>query len=240
MKTDEEMDGALNTSTLQITGDILKAIAEIDEFKGAWKAIGRIAPERLSGLRHVATIESIGSSTRIEGARLTNQDVERLLTRLEIRQFGTRDEQEVAGYADAMETIFASYDAIALSENHIKQLHRDLLKHSTKDERHRGEYKTNVNHVTAYGPDGEEIGIIFETASPFETPRLMSELVTWTNQALTDERHHPLLVIAIFIVVFSKSIHSKTVTVGYHAFSQHSYSCAPAILMYHTVHLKAS
>lgn len=196
------MDGALNTSTLQITGNILKAIAEIDEFKGAWKAIGRIAPERLSGLRHVATIESIGSSTRIEGARLSNQDVERLLSRLEIRQFATRDEQEVAGYAEAMETVFASFDDIALTENHIKQLHRDLLRHSSKDERHRGEYKTHTNNVEAFGPDGEALGIVFETASPFDTPRLVSELIEWTNAALEGEEHHPLLVIAVFVVVF--------------------------------------
>ena len=202
MKTDAQSDEALNTSTLRITDDILKAISEIDEFKGAWRAIGRIAPERLSGLRHVATIESIGSSTRIEGARLSNQDVERLLSRLEIKQFGTRDEQEVAGYADAMETVFASFDEVSLSENHIMQLHRDLLHHSTKDERHRGEYKSHVNHVTAYGPDGKEIGVVFETASPFDTPRLMGELVAWTNSAFAREQHHPLLVIAIFVVVF--------------------------------------
>ncbi|MEQ9124757.1 MAG: Fic family protein [Alphaproteobacteria bacterium] len=195
-------DGALDTSTLRITDDILKAIAEIDEFKGAWRAIGRIAPERLSGLRHVATIESIGSSTRIEGARLSNRDVERLLSRLEIQDFATRDEQEVAGYAEAMETVFASFGEIALSENHVRQLHRDLLRHSPKDERHRGAYKTLSNNVEAFGPDGKALGVVFETASPFDTPRLMAELVAWTNAALADERHHPLLVIAVFVVVF--------------------------------------
>lgn len=196
------MDDALNTSTLAITNEILKLIAEIDEFKGAWKAIGRIAPERLSRLRHVATIESIGSSTRIEGARLSDRDVERLLANLEIKPFDTRDEQEVAGYANVMETIFAGFAAIDLSENHIFQLHRDLLRYSDKDERHRGAYKTLTNHVEAFDADGKSLGVVFETAAPFDTPRLMEELIAWTNASLEDERHHPLLVIAVFVVVF--------------------------------------
>ncbi|MEM6276693.1 MAG: Fic family protein, partial [Pseudomonadota bacterium] len=116
MELDNETDGAPNTSTLIITDEILKLIAEIDEFKGAWKAIGRIAPERLSSLRHVATIESIGSSTRIEGAKLSDREVERLLSNLDINAFASRDEQEIGGYADVMETVFSSFEAIDLTE----------------------------------------------------------------------------------------------------------------------------
>jgi Fic family protein len=170
---------ALDTATLRITAEILSLIAEIDEFKGAWRAIGRIAPERLSGLRRVATIESIGSSTRIEGARLSYREVEALLAHIHIGSFTTRDEQEVAGYAEVMETVFGAYDAISLSENHIRQIHRDLLAHSTKDERHRGSYKTLPNHVEAFDQDGKSLGVVFETATPFDTPRRMAELVEW-------------------------------------------------------------
>jgi Fic family protein len=101
-----------------------------------------------------------------------------------------------------METIFASFDAIAPTENHIKQLHRDLLVHSSKDARHRGSYKTNTNHVSAFDAEGKEIGVVFETASPFDTPRLMAELVEWVNEALDQKQLHPLLVTAIFIVAF--------------------------------------
>jgi Fic family protein len=115
---------ALKLSTLKITPEVLALIAELDEFKGAWRALGTLAPERLSALRRVATIESIGSSTRIEGSKLSDQEVERLLSNLEIRKFDTRDEQEVADYAAVMETVFAHADAIAVTENHIKQLHR--------------------------------------------------------------------------------------------------------------------
>ncbi|AYM65997.1 hypothetical protein At12D13_48450 (plasmid) [Agrobacterium fabrum] len=199
------MDGqmeSLNTASVCITPEILSLIAEIDEFKGAWRAIGRIAPERLSSLRRVATIESVGSSTRIEGARLTDREVEKLLANIRLGSFTTRDEQEVAGYAEVMETIFSAYEAISFTENHIRQLHRDLLAHSTKDERHRGAYKTVSNNVEAFDEQGESLGIVFETASPFDTPRRMEELITWLNEQGREKRLHPLLVVAIFVVVF--------------------------------------
>ena len=128
----------LNTDTISITPEILGLIAEIDEFKGAWRALGTLAPQRLNALRHVATIESIGSSTRIEGSKLTDREVERLLANLEIKRFSSRDEQEVAGYGEVMETVFRAWTDIPFTENHIKQLHRDLLRYSEKDERHRG------------------------------------------------------------------------------------------------------
>lgn len=192
----------LNTATLRITPEILSLIAEIDEFKGAWRAIGRIAPERLSSLRRVATIESIGSSTRIEGSRLSDREVEALLANIRIGSFTTRDEQEVAGYAEVMETIFSAYDAIPLTENYIRQFHRDLLAHSTKDERHRGSYKTLANHVEAFDETGKSLGVVFETATPFDTPRRMAELVAWTTGKEQDRSLHSLLVIAVFVVVF--------------------------------------
>lgn len=199
---DKPSDIGFNPRTLAITPEVLGLVAELDEFKGAWRALGRLAPDRLSALRHVAAIESAGSSTRIEGAKLSDREVERLLSNIEVKAFATRDEQEVAGYAGVMELVFKSFDAIPLTENHIKQLHRDLLQYARKDERHRGEYKTLPNHVEAFGPDGKRIGVVFETATPFDTPRLMTALVSWTDKTLGRGDLHPLLVIAIFIVVF--------------------------------------
>jgi len=192
----------LNTDTINVTQELLALLSEIDEFKGAWRALGTIAPERLNALRHVATIESIGSSTRIEGSKLTDREVERLLGNLEIKRFGTRDEQEVAGYANVMETVFRSWSDIPVTENLIKQLHRDLLGYSDKDERHRGEYKTLRNDVGAFDADGKMIGIVFETATPFDTPQRMKELIAWLSEARELRRLHPLLIIAVFIVVF--------------------------------------
>jgi Fic family protein len=192
----------IRTDTLAITPKTLKLIAEIDEFKGAWAAIGRISPERLTALRRIATIESIGSSTRIEGAKLSDKEVERLLSGIEIKAFSSRDEEEVAGYAAVMDRVFGSYADITLTENHIKQLHRELLQYSSKDERHRGEYKTHPNNVEAFGSGGKSVGIVFETATPFDTPRLMAELIAWVNDNLERGDLHKLIVIAIFVVVF--------------------------------------
>ncbi len=192
----------LITSSLQITPELLALIAEIDEFKGAWRALGTLAPERLSALRRVATIESIGSSTRIEGSRLSDRDVERLLGNLEIKTFASRDEQEVAGYAEVMETVFSAWAEIPITESHIQQLHRDLLRYSDKDEWHRGRYKTTANSVAAFNAEGQQVGIVFETVTPFETPRLMEDLVKWLNETLQQRSLHPLLVIGIFVVVF--------------------------------------
>src|ERR1043165_213832 len=111
------LDGMIPSDAVKITPEILSLIAGIDEFKGAWRALGTLAPDRLSALRHVATIESIGSSTRIEGSRLSDREVERLLSNLQIRTFASRDEQEVVGYTETMETVFASAADIALTEN---------------------------------------------------------------------------------------------------------------------------
>jgi Fic family protein len=192
----------LCTDSLHITPEILNLIARIDEFKGAWRALGTLAPERLSALRRVATIESIGSSTRIEGSKLTDREVEKLLLNLAIQSFETRDEQEVAGYAKLMDLVFISWRDIPFNENHVKQLHQILLRHSAKDARHRGQYKTNSNSAAAFDENGVQIGIVFETASPFDTPGLMIELVAWVNDERDKAQLHPLLIIAIFVVVF--------------------------------------
>ncbi len=192
----------LKTDSIQITPEILSLIARIDEFKGAWRALGTLAPDRLSALRRVATIESIGSSTRIEGSKLSDREVEQLLSNLEIKSFATRDEQEVAGYAELMDLVFSSWQDIPFTENHIKQLHQILLRYSEKDTWHRGNYKTNSNSVAAFDETGAQIGIVFQTASPFDTPRLMTELVAWVNQERETAGLHPLLIIALCVVVF--------------------------------------
>ena len=185
-----------------ITPEILRLIAELDEFKGQWRMMRSLSPEKLTSLRKVATIESVGSSTRIEGSRLTDRQVEDLLGRLHITEFKTRDEQEVAGYAYVMDQVFDAFEQIPVTENMIGQLHQDLLRHSTKDERHRGHYKALPNHVSAFDADGKGIGIVFQTTSPFDTPREMESLVAWFIKADRERSLHPLLLIGSFIVVF--------------------------------------
>lgn len=192
----------MNTRSLEITPEMLQLIAELEEFKGAWRALKNIAPEQLAALRKVATIESVGSSTRIEGVKLTDREVEALLSNLDTTSFRSRDEEEVAGYAAVIERVFESWESIPLTENFIKQLHSMLLQYSSKDERHRGAYKSLSNNVEAFGPSGESLGIVFQTTSPFDTPSKMTELVLWTRESLEDKSLHALLVIAIFTVAF--------------------------------------
>lgn len=192
----------LNIQTLQITSQIIMLLSELDEFKGAWRAFGTLAPDRLAMLRQIATIESIGSSTRIEGGTLSDSEVEKLLGNLEIQKFSGRHEQEVAGYAEVMDMIFESWTDMPITENYIKQLHNNLLRHSTKDERHRGAYKTLRNDVGAFNLEGNMVGVVFETATPFDTPQRMSELIEWFTKTTELKQLHPLLAIAIFVVVF--------------------------------------
>lgn len=110
--------------------------------------------------------------------------MEALLTGLDISSFRSRDEEEVAGYADAMNLVFDSFQEILVTENHIKQLHRILLQYTSKDVRHRDEYKKLPNHLEAFNQNGKSIGIIFETVSPFETPTKMENVIEWTNRNL--------------------------------------------------------
>ena len=185
-----------------ITPEILKLIAEIDEFKGQWRALKTLSPDILAQLRKVATIESVGSSTRIEGAKLTDREVAELLANLKVESFRNRDEEEVAGYAAAMDLVFDSWDILSPTENHIRPLHRVLLQYASKDERHRGEYKTNTNHVAAFDASGKQLGIVFETATPFETPLEMEKLVRWLEQAQRENVLHPLLIVGVLVVWF--------------------------------------
>ena len=192
----------MKLDSLVWTKEMVNLMTEIDEFKGAWLALGNIAPDRLLQLRKVATIESIASSTRIEGSLLTDQQVEKLIGNLKIQKFETRDEQEVAGYADLMTIVFDNYNDIPLSENFIQQLHSYLMKYSEKDQWHKGQYKKFPNHVVATDSFGQIVGVVFETITPLETPIKMQELVEWTAENLEKRDWHPLLVIAFFIVNF--------------------------------------
>jgi len=160
-----------------------------------------IRAERLVQLRQVTTIESTASSTRIEGVELTDAEVARVLEGIRSDSFRARDEAEVKGYAELLTLIYESHADLALTENHVKQLHKVLLGHSGKDERHRGEYKKLPNDVVR--KRGEVIEeVVFKTATPFDTPNLMAELVAVTNEALTERALHPLVVVARFVVHF--------------------------------------
>ncbi|HEX2779616.1 MAG TPA: Fic family protein [Gemmatimonadaceae bacterium] len=183
------------------SSELVRLVGELDEFKGHWRRVREIQAERLASLRQVATIESAASSTRIEGAELSDEEVARVLGGLHVDSFRKRDEEEVRGYGEVLSMIYESHAELSLTENHVRQLHGTLLRHTAKDERHRGEYKKLPNDVIASHGDGRT-EVIFQTATPFDTPRMMAELVADTNAALTNAEHHPLVVIARFVVQF--------------------------------------
>lgn len=184
---------------------ILKLISYIDSFKGKWKIVEQKENVYLKELRKIATIESIGSSTRIEGAQLTNEEIKELLDNIEITKLKTRDQQEVVGYYDVLEIVFESFADISISKNDIQQLHQRLLKYSTKDDRHRGNYKNLSNKVVANYPDGTQ-KVIFNTTEPHLVENEMTDLINWTNQQSILNEIHPLVIVGLFIYEFL-SIH---------------------------------
>ncbi len=184
---------------------IIRLISRIDEFKGKWKSIEKKENVYLKELRQIATVESIGSSTRIEGAKLSDEEISTLLKNLKITEFKSRDEEEVFGYYELLEIITDNYDSIKLNENYIKQLHEILLKYSSKDKRHRGKYKSLPNKVVAKYPNGKERAI-FNPTEPHLVSSEMNNLLKWVNERFSDVDLHPLIVIALFVYEFL-SIH---------------------------------
>ena len=191
--------------SFEATQRILQQIAHIDQFKGKWEILEQKENIYLKELRRIATIQSVGSSTRIEGAILTDEEVKQLLNDVTITTFETRDEQEVAGYYDVLDLILDQVQDMQFSENMLKQLHSLLLKYSDKDTRHRGEYKNLPNTVTARYPDGTT-RIIFEPTPPYLVTMEMERLVTWTRDAFAAQQIHPLLIVGVFVYEFL-SIH---------------------------------
>ena len=198
------MESKLNFD-FRTTQDIIQKISAIDLFKGKWIAIENKGNRYLKELKRIATIESIGSSTRIEGVTLTDEEIAILIKNVKITQFKTRDEEEVFGYYEALDIIFENHENIELTENNIKNLHGILLKFSTKDQRHKGQYKSLSNQVVANYPDGLQ-RIIFRTTEPHLTEKEMHELVAWVNEQLANHEIHPLIVIGVFVYQFL-SIH---------------------------------
>jgi Fic family protein len=187
------------------TQKIIQKIGQIDQFKGEWKQLDKDENKYLKELRKIATIQSIGSSTRIEGSTLTDAEIATLIKNLKISKLQTRDEQEVVGYYDTLETLIDSFQDIDLTISNLHSLHNLLLKYSSKDTRHRGKFKELTNKVVATYNDGTT-RVIFNTTEPYLTAKEMEGLVEWTNQAFANAEIHPLIIIGTFIYEFL-SIH---------------------------------
>jgi len=179
-------------------------LSQIDGLNGQWIGGANLSPQALSRLKRSVLVTSTGASTRIEGAKLSDAEVEKLMRGLSTQKLVERDAQEVRGYFELLQAVFDSYSTIRFSENMIKQLHAELLKYTDKDERHRGDYKHFENRVEMKDVSGKVLSVLFETTPAYLTAKEMSELITWTKDAFEHKSYHPLLVIANFVVEFLK------------------------------------
>lgn len=183
---------------------IVALLAEIDGIRGEFKSGLRMTPQAITNLRKSTLITSAGASNRIEGGKLNDEEVEKVMRGLAVSKFADRDSQEVQGYLETLQNVFDSFQTLPLRESVITSLHNQLLKYSHKDDTHRGGYKKKENTVGVLGPDGNVARIMFETTKAYLTPKEMQELVDWTADALEKNRFHQLLIIANFIVEFLK------------------------------------
>ncbi|MEK7603387.1 MAG: Fic family protein, partial [Patescibacteria group bacterium] len=180
-------------------------IAKIDELKGRWVGGANLSPQLLDRLKRSALVTSTGASTRIEGSKLSDIEVDKLMRGLTIQKLLDRDEQEVRGYYELLQLVFDNYTGIPLSESSILSFHSQLLKYSSKDERHMGRYKNLENKVEMIDQSGKALGVLFDTTSAYLTPKAMRELIEWFNRDYRHStNHHPLIHMANFIVEFLK------------------------------------
>lgn len=189
-----------------IPNEIWSKIAQIEELKGQWIASSNLSPQFLARLKRSILITSTGASTRIEGSKLTDEDVEKLTAGTAIQKFADRDIAEVKGYFELLQNVFEAWEDMRFSENTIKHFHQELLKYVDKDKFHKGKYKSKENRVEMVDVDGRRIGVVFDTTPAYLTPKQMQELVEWTKNAFESKKYHPLLIIGNFLVEFL-SIH---------------------------------
>jgi len=197
------MDNRVFNFKLIIDWKLINLISKIDRFDSQWTAIERREVQSLKQLKTIATVRSVGASNRIEGNRMTNEEVEILLRNIDITKLADRDSQEVVGYFDALDLISDNYENITVTENSIKSFHNSLLKYSTKDEWHRGNYKQHSNAVEATFVDGTRQIIFQTTEAGYATEDAVRQLIKWYN---SKTEVHNLIKCAVFVYEFL-SIH---------------------------------
>lgn len=182
-----------------IIEEIYTILSEIDGVKNSWQITGKLLPQTIERLTRSVIVTSTGSSNRIEGNKLNDAEVEKLYKNLRVQKFKTRDEQEIAGYLECLESVFLNYNAITISESSILKLHDDMLSFSDKDKGHKGKYKFGSNRVEAKDSLGNIVGIIFDPTPPYLVKKEMGELIEWYNWAINTKSKHPLILTANFI-----------------------------------------
>lgn len=194
--------GRLDRRLETLPQELRSKVSQIDELKGQWIAGAQLSPQVLGRLKRSTLITSTGASTRIEGAKLSDEDIEKMMRGIGIQKFADRDQQEVKGYYELLENVFDAWKTISFSEGSIKHLHRELLKYVEKDQEHRGDWKHTENKVHMVNEAGESVAVLFDTTPAWLTPKEMTELIDWTQKALAEKTYHPLIIIGNFLVEF--------------------------------------
>jgi len=197
------MDNKVFDFKVDIDWRLINTISEIDRFDSEWTAIERREGQSLKQLKTIATIRSVGASNRIEGNRMSDEEIDVLMKNIDITKLTDRDSQEVVGYFDTLDLISESYQDISVSENNIRSLHNTLMRYSAKDEWHKGSYKAHNNAVEATFGDGTRQIIFRTTEAGFATEDAVRRLVEWYN---AETEVHNLVKIAAFVYEFL-SIH---------------------------------
>lgn len=184
-----------------LSQEILQKITKIDEFKGLWKGSLRLSPQTLGRLKRSVLITSTGASTRIEGSKMSDEEVARLIRGLKSVPPKGRDAQEVAGYADLLGRVFDHWQTLKITEGQILHFHKILLNFSEKDKTHKGAYKTTDNKVVMRKGDGTEV-VIFEPTKPYLAKKEMDDVLYWLSDEMEKKETHPLILITNFIFEF--------------------------------------
>ncbi|NBV09275.1 MAG: Fic family protein [Flavobacteriia bacterium] len=193
------MNNEVYNFKLNIDWKLINLISEIDRFDANWTAIERKEGQSLKELKSIATVRSVGASNRIEGNRMSDEEVDVLLQKIDIAKLTDRDSQEVVGYFEVLDLITESYQNISLSESNLKSLHNSLMKYSAKDLWHKGNYKQHSNAVEASFPDGTKQIIFQTTEAGFATENAIRALLDWYN---AETEVHALIKIASFVYEF--------------------------------------
>ena len=197
------MSQSVYSFKLDLSMQLMSNLSKVDRFDSSWASVERREGATLKQLKSIATVRSVGASTRIEGSKMSDAEVEVLINRIKIGKLEERDEQEVAGYFAALDTIAEHFQDIQIAETHIKNIHKILMQFSEKDEWHRGDYKQLPNSVDEINHDGTKHTIFLTSEPGFPTQDAMRQLVEWYH---ADKETIPIVKIALFVYDFL-SIH---------------------------------
>lgn len=174
--------------------EIIGLVAQIHEYKGRQELYLKQKPAELDRLIEIAKVQSTEASNEIEGIRTTNTRLMQLVKDKTTPR--NRDEEEIMGYRDVLNTIHENFEYIPVTSNYILQLHRDLYKYSHKSIG--GIFKNTQNYINATDADGQEF-VLFTPLAPYETPSAIEAICESYNHMIDMKEVDILLLIPAFI-----------------------------------------